>query len=526
MPPLFPARPPWVAPSMPPSFLLASALTAPLLAGLPSVNPTFQSSAQAGDFKDLASKVHMRTLTNGLRVLVVSRGEAPVVSFHTYVDVGSVDERPGITGIAHMFEHMAFKGSSRIGSKDWPKEKQLLDAEEKAFLAWREASDARRPDASALKARFEEARAKALELVASDEFSTAIDREGGVGLNATTSTDATQYFYSLPSNKIELWAWLESERFADPVLREFYKERDVVQEERRLRTDSNPIGKLIEESLLKAFEGHPYGRPVIGTQADLEHFSRTEAEEFYRQTYGPTKMVIAIVGKVDVDKTFELVERYFARIPANTPVSSPAEPSPRKPGETRIEVPLQAQPIYVAMYRRPNLRHEDDPVYDVLADLLGGGEHSRLYKAIVKKGIGVACQTIPQFPGEKYSTGFVVFCIPAQGKSIAEAEKAIEAELTRMAKEGPTDEELAGVRLRAKSEFLRGLESNAGLARELARNEAIGGGWRTTFDKLDKISAVTAARVKEVAAKTFVASNRSVATIAPAKSAAEAPPKQ
>ncbi|HKE02357.1 MAG TPA: insulinase family protein, partial [Planctomycetota bacterium] len=212
-------------------------------------------------FPALSSKVASRTLANGLRVLVLPRGEAPVVSFHTYVDVGSVDERPGITGIAHMFEHMAFKGSPRIGTRDWGAERGALAAEEAAFLAWRAAADAKRNDASDLERRFEEVQARALELVASDEYSTAIDRAGGVGLNATTGTDATQYFYSLPANKLELWAWLESERFADPVLREFYKERDVVHEERRLRTDSNPLGKLVEEALLAAFEGHPYGRP-------------------------------------------------------------------------------------------------------------------------------------------------------------------------------------------------------------------------------------------------------------------------
>jgi predicted Zn-dependent peptidase len=508
--------------------LLAAAVATPLAAMNPAVNLMSPSAMAGDDFQALESKVHFRTLKNGLRVLVVSRGDAPVVSFHTYVDVGSVDERPGITGIAHMFEHMAFKGSSRIGSKNWNAEKALLDVEEKAFLAWREASDGKRPDVEPLKVKFEEARKKALDLVEGDEYSTAIDREGGVGLNASTGTDATQYFYSLPANKLELWAWLESERFTDPVLREFYKERDVVQEERRLRTDSNPIGKMIEEGLMAAFEGHPYGRPVIGYQKDLEHFSRTEAEAFYKQTYGPTKMVIAIVGKVDVDKTFDIVERYFERIPANKPAAAPAEPGARVPGEKRIEVPLQAQPIYVALYRRPNLRHADNAVYSVLADLLGGGDHSRLYKAVVKSGIGVACQTLPQFPGEKYSTGFVVFCLPAQGKTIADVEKVIDAELAKMAAEGPAPEELDGVRLRAKTGFLEGIESNGGLARELAMNEAIGGGWKNTFEQLAKINAVTAERVKAVAAATFDVKNRTVATIAtkPAKAPAKAPANQ
>lgn len=465
------------------------------------------------DFPELSSKVQMTTLKNGLRVIVVRRGDAPVVSFHTYVDVGSVDERPGITGIAHMFEHMAFKGSPRIGTKDWGKEKLALENEEKAYLAWRDAVDNNKPDANKLKETFETARQAALDLVASEEYSTAIDREGGAGLNASTATDATQYYYSLPTNKIELWAWLESERFADPVLREFYKERDVVQEERRLRTDSNPLGKMIEEALIAAFENHPYGRPTIGFERDLIHFSRTEAEDFYKKTYGPSKMVLAIVGNVDPKATFDLVERYFSRIPAANPVPAPSEPGARAPGEKRLEVPLAAQPIYVTIYRRPNARHEDDAVYQVIADLLGGGEYSRLQKAVVKKGIAVACQSGAQFPGGKYSTGFIVFAIPAQGHTVEEIEKAIDAEIVNLIKEGPTEKELAGVRERAKSDFLNEIETNPGLARALSANEAIGGGWKETFRSISKINAVTAERVKAVAAAALIPSNRTVVTI-------------
>ena len=504
--------------------LVLAVLATPNAATHPSMT---QQPARAGAteaFQELASKVRMKTLPNGLRVIIVPRGEAPVVSFHTYVDVGSVDEKPGITGIAHMFEHMAFKGSSRIGSKNWEDEKRLLAAEEKAYNAWRAASDAKDPKADVLKGD-SSTRASSRSRWCRARSTRRPSIAKGVGLNASTNTDATQYFYSLPSNKIELWAWLESERFADPVLREFYKERDVVQEERRLRTDSNPMGKMIEEALMASFEDHPYGRPVIGYQKDLEHFSRSEAEAFYKQTYGPSKMVLAIVGKVDPDKTFDLIERYFSRIPKNDPVPSPAQPAARKDGEKRIEVPLAAQPIYLASYRRPGVRSADDAVYSVIADILGGGEHSRLYKALVKSGTAVACQAILVFPGEKYSTGFVVFCVPARDKTLEECEKAIDAELSRLAKDGPTAEELEGVRLRAKAGFLDGIESNSGLARELSRNEAIGGGWKETFAEIAKIDAVTADRVKAVAASTFDTKNRTVATIKslPAKGRGAAP---
>ncbi len=484
------------------------------------------------DFPALSSRVVARTLANGLRVIVLPRGEAPVASFHTYVDVGSVDERPGITGIAHMFEHMAFKGSRRIGTRDWKAEAAALAKEEEAYLAWRAAQESAADGESQRAARdaslrakrdaFEDAAREALALVASEEFSSAIERAGGVGLNATTGTDATQYFYSLPANKLELWAWLESERFTDPVLREFYKERDVVHEERRLRTDSNPQGKLVEESLLAAFDGHPYGRPVIGFQADLDRFSRTEAEEFHRQTYGPSKMVLAVVGKVDAQATHDVIARYFERIPANRPAPPPPDPGPRAPGERRVEVPLAAQPIWLAIFRRPSVRHPDDAAYTALADLLGGGTYSRLHRAVVKSGLAVVAQAFPTFPGEKYSTGFGIWAMPSHGHTLAEVEAAIGAEIERLARDGCGEAEMEGVRLRAKTEFLLGIESNDGLARELARHEAILGGWAETFRQLSRFEAVTARRVQDLARDALAVSNRTVATIVPANPAAAA----
>lgn len=491
----------------------------------PLSKPVTEKTSSVDDFPELSSRVRTRTLQNGLRVIVVSRGQAPVVSFHTYVDVGSVDERPGLTGIAHMFEHMAFKGSSRVGTSDWIAERAALAAEEQTFLAWRDAVRRESPDAETRRAEFDGAHAHALEFVASEEYSTAIERAGGVGLNATTGTDATQYFYSLPANKIELWAWLESERFADPVLREFYKERDVVQEERRSRTDSNPLGKLIEEALIAAFDDHPYGRPVIGFQRDLEHFSRTEAEEFYKTTYGPEKMVLSIVGRVDPEQTFQIVERYFSRIEKNRPNPAPPEPVARITGEKRLEVALPAQPIYVAIYRRPNGRHDDDTVYHAIADLLGGGEYSRLQKSVVKTGIAVACQAGSQFPGSKYSTGFFIFAIPVQGRGVRDVEIAVEEEMQHLIREGPREQELAGVRERAKNEFLYEIESNAGLARLLAHNEAIGGGWRETFQFISKVNGVTASRVREVATALFQKENRTVVTLKPTNDANAAAPE-
>src|SRR5262252_8658263 len=241
--------------------------------------------ARAQSLTDFEKKVTVKTLPNGWTFVICQRPEAPVFSFATHVNVGSVQEVDGITGIAHMFEHMAFKGTTTIGTTDYAAEKKALEKVDQAYDAYDAARRARTPDAAkvdaALKA-FKDAQEEADKFIKKNEFGEIIDREGGVGLNAGTGADSTVYVYSLPSNKFELWAYLESERFIHPVFREFYKERDVVKEERRLRTESQPIGRLIEQFGLVAFAASPYHHPVVGYMSDLDSFTRADAEKFYQ----------------------------------------------------------------------------------------------------------------------------------------------------------------------------------------------------------------------------------------------------
>ena len=239
-----------------------------------------------GSAQDMLSQFEQKvtefTLDNGLTFLVVERHEAPVVSFFTYADVGGVDEVKGITGIAHMFEHMAFKGTTTIGSKDLDKEMEAMHHVDEAYAVLKAEKRKRAmadPDRLAeLEEAFEASKKEAQEWTENGEFEKVIERAGGTGLNATTSSDATRYFYNLPANKIELWFSLESDRFINPVLREFYVERDVVMEERRMRTESNPVGRLFEEFLSTAYKAHPYGEPVVGHMSDLQSFTRAEAD--------------------------------------------------------------------------------------------------------------------------------------------------------------------------------------------------------------------------------------------------------
>src|SRR2546421_8884504 len=247
------------------------------------------TSAMAQDIASFEKRVAVKKLPNGLTLMVLERPEAPVFSFFTYVDAGDVQDPKGKGGLAHMFEHMAFKGTDKIGTLNYPAEKLALEDVEKKFDAYereRLKRVGRDPKKLAeLEKAWRDAIEKAQTYVVPNEFSEIIESAGGEDLNASTSMDATHYFYSLPSNRLELWAYLESGRFLHPVFREFYTERDVVHEERRMRTDSSPIGRLLEEFLGTSFIAHPYKENGIGFPSELDAFSATDAQVFFKKYY-------------------------------------------------------------------------------------------------------------------------------------------------------------------------------------------------------------------------------------------------
>src|SRR5664280_1593164 len=273
--------------------------------------------------QDLASyekRVSVKALPNGLTIVLWRRPEAPVFSFFTLVDAGSAQDPRNETGLAHMMEHMAFKGTPDIGTTDYAAEKPALEKVEQTYAAY-EAERIKRvgQDPQKLaqsKSAWEQAIKDADKYVVQNQFGEIVESHGGVGVNAFTNYDETGYMYSMPSNMIELWAALESDRLMHPVMREFYKERDVVMEERRMRTDSSPTGRLVEQFLSVAFDGSPYHRPGIGYISDLQHFSATDAANFFTEYYVPSNMVVALVGDLDAKKTFAIVKKYFGRIPS------------------------------------------------------------------------------------------------------------------------------------------------------------------------------------------------------------------
>jgi len=308
--------------------------------------------------KNFEKKVTEFTLANGLHFILIERHDAPVVSFHTYVNVGSVNDPTGQTGLAHMFEHMAFKGTPTIGTKNWPAEKAALDAVERVYNRLNaERNKQQRADpkkVEALEKELEAAIEKADSFVEPNEYDRVVESNGGLDMNAGTGEDSTNYYYSFPSNRIELWFLLESSRFLNPVFREFYKERDVVREERRMRVESSPTGKLVESAVAVAFAAHPYRVMPGGWASDIESFRRTQAEAFYKEYYVPANMVIGIAGDVNPTQAKQLAQKYFGRLPGR-PLPSPVlTEEPVQEGEKRVAVASPAQPFVVIGYKRPD----------------------------------------------------------------------------------------------------------------------------------------------------------------------------
>lgn len=486
--------------------------------------------------QDLASfekRTTVKKLDNGLTVIVCERPEAPVFSFFTHVDAGSVQDPMGKTGLAHMFEHMAFKGTDTIGTRDAAGEKVALQKVEDAYAAYLAERD--KPvmrDEEKLKQlqqAWKDAIAAADKFSApyNNEFGKIVEGEGGEGMNAFTNLDETAYHYSFPVNRLELWAYLESDRFLHPVMRQFYKERNVVIEERRMRTDSNPIGRLLEQFTEAAFAAHPYHRPTIGWISDLNSFSATDAQKFFDKYYVPANMVVTVVGDLKAAEALPVIEKYFSRIPARPKPGEFTTTEPAQKSERRVVLHEQAQPLYLEGYHRPDYRSADDQVYDAIADLMSNGRTSRLYRALVRdKQIASDSAGFSGLPGNKYPHLFAFYAFPIPGHKTQEVADAIHAEIERLKKEDISEDELKMIKTRAKANLIRSLGSNEGLASELGLYQARYDDWRELFRSVGRIEKVTKADIRRVANQTFVPDNRTVGIIefaGPPPGAAAAP---
>lgn len=437
-------------------------------------------------FSRLTAEVKRITLSNGLRVLYYPRKDTPVFSGQLWVKVGGVNEEPGYTGAAHLLEHMAFKGTDKLGTKDIKRERELL-AEVERLMDVAEA--ARTPEQNQrLKAIYKELE----ELTVPNEFSRIYQENGAVGLNAGTSKDTTSYYVQLPSNAFELWCWLESERLINPVFREFYKEREVVQEERRMRTDDSPEGTLYEALLSSAYQVHPYRYPVVGWAHDLKQLRTKVTQEIHRKYYTPDNMVLTIVGDVDENRLTAQLERYFGRFKTES-VSRPdiglAEPVQR--GARDFALKLKAEPQFAMVYHKPVYPNVDDIYFAVLHTLLAGTRSSILYREFVlNRQLATAIGT-DEAPGELYPSLFVVDVTPKTGVDSRKLRDLVQQELNRLGRVGFSEDEINFAKKRVRTGFLAAFDSNSEIGGILGRSELLYGSWDEIIKMYDLMLNVT-----------------------------------
>ena len=468
-----------------------------------------------------------QTLGNGMKLLMVERHDEPTISGAFVVHAGSANERPGITGIAHLFEHMMFKGTPTIGTKDARRDfeiiaeqervRDLMRAEERNLrAAWRrgEITDLQKPESQSprykeLEAEFRKLIEAQRELLVKNEFDRIYTTAGASGMNAFTHYDMTAYFITVPANKLELWMWMESERLLRPVFREFYAERDVVFEERRMRTESTPLGKFEESFNAMFWDAHPYHWPVVGWPSDIPAISKQDADDFYATCYAPQNITLILVGDIRPDATVSEAERYFGRIPrgkVNAPDVVTWEPP--QPAEKRMYAEAEANPQADILWHTVPFGHKDSYALEVLAQLLST-RTGRLYKGLVL-GREVATEAFARQESRRWAGLFNAGGEAREGRTPEEVEKAIYEELDKLKAAEVPAEELQKVKNNFAAGEYRKLTSNTAVLFQLIFNEGQGD-WRELNNAGAKIQAVTAADVQRVAKTYFTKESRAVA---------------
>ncbi|RMG39753.1 MAG: insulinase family protein [Candidatus Dadabacteria bacterium] len=484
-------------------WLLTILLLLPFIA-VHSLSATTEESREA--LKSLSAKVKKVTLSNGLRVIMYRRGSAPVFTGALAVRVGGVNEKPGQTGISHLFEHMAFKGTDKIGTRDFGREKKLL-----ARLEEIKGKEARKEplterDREELAQLYKELE----QLWEINKFMEAFEEHGANGMNATTDKELTQYFVNMPRSAFEFWCWMESERILHPVMRQFYRERDVVLEERRLRYEDDPGGKLYETLLAVAYLRHPYRNPVIGYKSDIESLTASMLYDFHRRYYVPSNMVLSVVGDIDYDRDLQMLEKYFGRIPAGASPSLHIAPEEEQRGERVVEVEFPAAPQLLIAYHKPQYPHPDDPAISIMEEMLAGSRVSPLYKELVQKERIAAEVDYFEAPGRLYPN-LVVFS--SSVKKPFSVDRFIEKfdRVINDFKKTPVNNDLLLIAKRSVAmNYLSRLSSNDKLALDFASSEVTYGDWRVLIDWFDKAMAVKAEDVSRVARTYLRRGNRTI----------------
>ena len=467
-------------------------------------------------------------LDNGMKLLLVERHESPSITGGWVAHVGSANERPGITGIAHLFEHMMFKGTTTIGTKDYAKEKEIMDRldavrlqMEEEYSALREAKrrgeitgsiydpDNQTPRLEELRRKMRELQEEQRTLIVKDEFDKVYTTNGASGLNAFTNEDMTTYFITVPANKLELWFWMESERLLNPVFREFYSERDVVREERRMRVESDPIAKFEEQFSSMFWMSLPYHHPVVGWPSDVESISRQQADEFFATYYAPNNITAALVGDFDPKEAVALAKKYFSRIPrgAQAPPEVVTEEI-QQLQEKRMSAEADTNPMVEIRWHTVPFVHKDKYALMILGDLLDG-RTGRLYKSLVEEKHLATGEPWVWSQAMKYAGAFEVGAELAEGRTHQEVEAALLAEVDRLKKEPVGDHELQKVKNQALANSYRRLQSRFFLLLQLLIYDAQGD-WHELNEMPGKIQAVTAGDIQRVAKTYFTPEDRNI----------------
>lgn len=466
-----------------------------------------------GEAWDLKSRVHEFRLSNGMRWFVVKRKQAPVFSGVVMVHVGGADESPGKTGLAHMFEHMAFKGSSELGTKDFSKERPILEKIEEVgdrLTLLRQNPATKKSDIKKISDEFRKLEREADAYRVKNEIWQVMMRNGGADLNAYTSKDVTAYHASMPSNRLKLWARVMSEMTFDPVYREFYTERDVIAEERRSSVENNPEGMMSEKLLNASYRSGPYSWSTIGFEKDIEGLTISDARSFHDRFYKPSNMIGVLVGDLNLRETKKIIKEVFGKY-SSVPGEGEDTVKIEDKGGLVTKFAFNAEPSLAIAYHKPTLPNPDEYVFDVIESLLCEGRSSRMEKLLVyDKRLAESIYCTVSYPGSRFENLFLIWIEPMKPHLPEEVLRAVNAELEKLIEEPVSKDELARVIKRVKASLVFSLDSNMKLAQMLAQFQTIFGDWRLLADYPDRISKVTESDVQSVAKKYFKVGNRIV----------------
>lgn len=447
--------------------------------------------------------VHKEVLPNGLTVLLHPNKQAPTVSCRLFYVTGSVHEVPGKSGLAHILEHELFKGTHKVGIQDSVADVRFMAVQDSLQALIRPAKLA--GDTATVKkltAEHDSVVNEHRKIFVKDELWGAYQAAGGTGLNAFTTDLMTAYIVTLPKNKIELFMWLESDRMQNAVLREFYSERDVVREERRMRYDDKPTGRYYETLNSLIYEAFPYRVPTIGWPSDIANLTREMADEHYRKYYKPRNAILVLAGDLDTTATMQMVKKYFGTIPAGEAFPPLTVRDPEQVGEKRFtQVRPDAPNLYTLVFKTPEVGDPEIYALDIAEGVLNG-RSGRLYKRLVeqeKLAVGVSAGNSPN----KYVSEFSVRVNLRPDADPAKVEKIVWEELEKLKNEPVSEREFQKVKNHAYAGLVRSFTDMENVATMLAWYEMYGD-YHIFLNWAGELEKVSAAQVQEAAKRTFL----------------------